>query len=113
MQLRKALDALPCALRVIISGTPIQVPWGLVAVASLQLARPTVCFPASAALEANTSTPSSCSSCPAPQNNLMEMWALFNFVAPDVLGEPADFRWVLCNADGWGKTWCAFDEPPT
>lgn len=29
------------------------------------------------------------------QNNLMEMWALFNFVAPDVLGEPADFRWAL------------------
>lgn len=29
MQLRKALDALPCALRVIISGTPIQVPKGL------------------------------------------------------------------------------------
>lgn len=28
----------------------------------------------------------------------MEMWALFNFVAPDVLGEPADFRWASSSA---------------
>lgn len=34
---------------------------------------------------------------PAPallssQNNLTEMWALFNFTAPDVLGEARDFK---------------------
>lgn len=27
-----------------------------------------------------------------PQNNLLEMWALFNFCAPDVLGSAADFK---------------------
>jgi hypothetical protein len=32
----------------------------------------------------------------------MEMWALFNFCAPDVLGEPADFKWV-----GWQGAWHA------
>ena len=26
------------------------------------------------------------------QNNLLEMWALFNFCAPDVLGDAADFK---------------------
>ncbi|KAL4444622.1 hypothetical protein ABPG77_002439 [Micractinium sp. CCAP 211/92] len=49
MQLRKQLDAVPVALRIIISGTPIQ-------------------------------------------NNLLEMWALFNFCAPDVLGSAQDFK---------------------
>ncbi|KAL4427704.1 hypothetical protein ABPG75_001793 [Micractinium tetrahymenae] len=49
MQLRKQLDAVPVALRIIISGTPIQ-------------------------------------------NNLLEMWALFNFCAPDVLGSASDFK---------------------
>lgn len=30
--------------------------------------------------------------CSHLQNNLLEMWALFNFCAPDLLGDAADFR---------------------
>jgi hypothetical protein len=107
MQLRKALDSLPVALRVIISGTPIQVA----AAPGRRLrsmpprwkaAAPVLGHAPCAALHASY-TPLSKNPIRLPpfpiQNNLMELWSLLNFCAPDVLGGAADFRHVQRRLD--------------
>lgn len=93
MQLRKALDAVPCALRVLISGTPIQVRNGAAAARAPPRRSPWPTHPSTLPLFFPP-TP--------PQNNLLEMWALFSFVAPEVLGDAADFRRVPPGVVGVG-----------
>ncbi len=118
MQLRKQLDAVPVALRIIISGTPIQVgqcrwqgagrqaasKWaGLLTMmpvgrpaGQVRMQQASLAMRRLPGQRITVSCRSLFRSAPfprprPPQNNLLEMWALFNFCAPDVLGSAPDF----------------------